>query len=42
MQKHLTVILCLALLGLALGGCSKCGDWPWEQNPRSCHSAMPR
>jgi hypothetical protein len=42
MQKRLTLVICVALLGLSLGGCSKCGDWPWEQGPRSCHSSMPR
>jgi hypothetical protein len=42
MQKHLAVLACLALLGLSLGGCTKCGDWIWEQGPRSCHSGAPR
>ncbi|HEY2756439.1 MAG TPA: peptidylprolyl isomerase [Pseudolabrys sp.] len=42
MQKHLVTIVCLALLGLSLGGCTKCGDWLWEQGPHSCHSGMPR
>jgi hypothetical protein len=37
MTKQLATILCLAVLGLSLGGCTKCG-WIWEQGPRSCQS----
>jgi hypothetical protein len=41
MSKRLAVLACLVLLGLALGGCTKCG-FIWEQGPRSCHSDSPR
>ena len=42
MQKRLAVLVCLALLGLSLGGCGKCGDWNWWPAPHSCHSDTPR
>jgi hypothetical protein len=42
MPKRLAMIACFVLLGLGLGGCSKCGDWIWQQGPHSCHSGMPR
>jgi hypothetical protein len=29
------------LLGLALGGCTKCG-WIWNDSPRSCRADAPR
>jgi hypothetical protein len=41
MTKQLATILCLAVLGLSLGGCTKCG-WLWEQSPRACHSDSTR
>jgi hypothetical protein len=37
MQKRLLALTALVLLGLSLGGCTKCG-WIWEQGPRSCQS----
>ncbi|MFN3659419.1 MAG: peptidylprolyl isomerase [Pseudolabrys sp.] len=37
MRQRLAVLACLALAGLVLGGCSKCG-WFWEQGPRACQS----
>jgi hypothetical protein len=40
MSKRLVAIVCLVLLGLSLGGCTKCG-WLWDQPPRSCHSDAP-
>jgi hypothetical protein len=41
MSKRLAATVCLVLLGLSLGGCTKCG-WLWDQPPRSCHSDAPR
>jgi hypothetical protein len=41
MSKQIAAIVCLVLLGLSLGGCTKCG-WLWDQPPRSCHSVAPR
>jgi hypothetical protein len=29
------------LLGLSLGGCSKCG-WIWQDWTRACHADAPR
>jgi len=37
MRQRLAAILCLALLGLSLAGCSRCG-WLWDANGRACHS----
>jgi hypothetical protein len=41
MRRPLAAILCLALVGLSLAGCSKCG-WLWEQGGRACRSDAPR
>jgi hypothetical protein len=42
MTTRLAALLCLALLGLSLGGCTKCG-WLWnDQGPGTCHSDTPR
>jgi hypothetical protein len=41
MYKRLAAFVCLAVLGLSLGGCSKCGFF-WEDGPRSCRSDAPR
>jgi hypothetical protein len=41
MSKGLIAFLCVAVLGLALGGCTQCG-WIWEQGARSCHATAPR
>ena len=41
MQKRLTVLLCLVLLALSLGGCTKCGGWIWERGGRVCHGDAP-
>jgi hypothetical protein len=39
---RLAALLCLVLLGLSLGGCTKCG-WLWnDQGPGTCHSDAPR
>ena len=36
MRQRLTALVCLLLLGLTLGGCSKCG-WVWDNWGRACH-----
>ena len=41
MVRNLLAVGCLFLLGLGLGGCTKCG-WLWDEAPRSCHSGPPR
>ena len=41
MKKRLATILCLAALGLSLGGCTKCG-WIWNDSPRSCRADAPQ
>jgi hypothetical protein len=41
MNRRLAAILFLFLLGLSLGGCSKCGFW-WDERGRACHSDMTR
>jgi hypothetical protein len=40
-MKQIAVVACLILLGLSLGGCTKCG-WLWNEGPRGCHSDAPR
>ena len=40
MRKRVAAILCLVTLGLALGGCTKCG-WLWDE-ARSCRADAPR
>jgi len=41
-MTRLAALVCLALLGLSLGGCTKCG-WLWnDQGPGTCHSDVPR
>jgi hypothetical protein len=37
MTHRLFAISCLVLLGLSLGGCTKCG-WIWDDGPKSCRS----
>jgi hypothetical protein len=41
MPMRLAAVICLVLLGLGLGGCTKCG-WLWDQGLRSCHFDAPR
>jgi hypothetical protein len=41
MRRRLAAIACLVLLGLSLGGCTKCG-FLWDENGRACHSETPR
>jgi hypothetical protein len=39
---RLGALVGLALLGLSLGGCTKCG-WLWnDQGPGTCYSDVPR
>ncbi len=40
MRMRLAAILCLVIVGLALGGCTKCG-WIWD-DARACHADAPR
>jgi hypothetical protein len=39
-MKRIAVVACLILVGLSLGGCTKCG-WLWNDGPRSCRSDSP-
>jgi hypothetical protein len=41
MHRRLATILCLLVLGLAVGGCSKCGPL-WDQSGHACHAETPR
>jgi hypothetical protein len=44
MFKRLTILASVLALGLALGGCSKCGFW-WDDepsSPRSCKGDLPK
>ncbi len=41
MQKRAAVILCLVLLGLSLGSCTKCG-WLWDDLGRACKAELPK
>jgi hypothetical protein len=41
MKKRAATFLCLTLLGLALGGCTRCG-FIWDDGPRSCRADAPR
>ena len=42
MTTRLAAAICLIVLGLSLGGCTKCG-WLWnDQGPGTCHSDTPR
>jgi hypothetical protein len=41
MQNRLAAIFFLVILGLGLGGCSKCG-WLWEEGGRACRAETPR
>ena len=35
--RRFAALLCLVLLGLVLGGCTKCG-WLWDDQSHACHS----
>jgi hypothetical protein len=41
MTKRFAAIVCLAVLGLSLGGCTKCG-FLWDSGPRSCRADAPK
>jgi hypothetical protein len=41
MNKRLAAILCLVVLGLSLGGCTKCG-WLWNDWGKACHADVPK
>jgi hypothetical protein len=36
-MHRLFALTCLVILGLSLGGCTKCG-WIWNDGPRACRS----
>ena len=36
-MHRLFALTCLFILGLSLGGCTKCG-WIWNDGPRACRS----
>jgi len=40
MYRRLAAILCLALIGLSLTGCTKCG-WIWQDGASVCRSDAP-
>jgi len=40
MRSRFVTLLCLVLLGAALGGCSKCGPL-WNEGAKACHSDIP-
>jgi hypothetical protein len=38
-MRRIGSLILLLVVGLALAGCDKCGDWPWESHgaaPQSC------
>ena len=37
MHKRLAALVCLVLVGLALGGCTRCG-WIWDDGARACRA----
>jgi hypothetical protein len=41
MKQRVAAILCLVVLGLSLGGCTKCG-WLWDDLGRACKAEMPK
>jgi len=40
-MRRAVSLICIIIVGLSLGACTKCG-WLWDQGPRSCHSDAPR
>jgi hypothetical protein len=40
MQNRIAALVCIVLLGISLGGCTKCG-WIWNDWPKSCHADVP-
>ncbi|MEA2951704.1 MAG: hypothetical protein QOJ96_1224 [Alphaproteobacteria bacterium] len=43
-MKGISIIAAVMALGLALGGCSKCGPFwdDWRSTPKSCQSDLPK
>ncbi|MCX7297581.1 MAG: peptidylprolyl isomerase [Hyphomicrobiales bacterium] len=41
MKMRFAAIVCLAVLGLSLGGCSKCGFF-WDTGSRACRADAPK
>lgn len=41
LSKRIAAVVAVALLGVSLAGCTKCG-WIWEDGAHACHSAAPR
>jgi hypothetical protein len=39
-RSKAVILLAVCVLGLALGGCDKCGDFLWNK-PGACHSYGP-
>jgi len=42
MSQRIRGFLCLVLLAASLGGCTKCGFFWDDWQPRACHSDAPR
>lgn len=44
MFKRLTILTGIVVLGLSLGGCSKCGFWwdEWSSKPGACKGDFPK
>jgi hypothetical protein len=40
-MHRLFALTCLVILGLSLGGCTKCG-WIWNDWTHACHSDQTR
>jgi len=40
-QKRIAIVFCLAVLGLSLGGCTKCG-FLWDDLGRACKAELPK
>jgi hypothetical protein len=43
-MERISIIAAIMALGLALGGCSKCGPFwdDWRSMPKSCQSDLPK
>jgi hypothetical protein len=43
-MKRVAVVMAVVALGIALGGCSKCGFFweDWRTTPKSCQSDVPK
>jgi hypothetical protein len=44
-MKRTSIVIAVIALGLALGGCSKCGGFfwdDWRSAPKSCQSDLPK